>query len=139
MSTETQPREYPEHQKLKAIKDKSQTIGEFLEWLTSEQKIVLAKGHEHGETCEDEEGEVNCGQWEGQLYGVQKPITQWLAEYFNIDQRKLDAEKEAMLEELRKAQAPTASGAGKVPGAKSHGGRSSRSAKRSSRERAGRG
>lgn len=33
---------YPEHEKMKAIKDKSQAIGEFLEWLDTEKNYEIA-------------------------------------------------------------------------------------------------
>jgi len=35
--------DYPEHAKLAKVSDKSQAIGEFLEWLTTEQGYTLAK------------------------------------------------------------------------------------------------
>jgi hypothetical protein len=42
---------YPEHEKLKAIKDKSQAIGEFIDWLESEKHVQLctldAEGDEY--------------------------------------------------------------------------------------------
>ena len=34
---------YPEHEKLSAIQEKSQAIGEFIEWLHSTKKIYFAK------------------------------------------------------------------------------------------------
>jgi len=34
--------EYPEHEKLSKISDKSQAVGDFLEWLRGEKEIVFA-------------------------------------------------------------------------------------------------
>jgi hypothetical protein len=77
--------DYPEHEKLKAIVDKSQAIGEFIEWL-GYQGIHLAEYHKNGE-------------W---LQRTNMPIRNLLAEFFDIDQKKIDAEKDAMLEEQRR-------------------------------------
>lgn len=64
---------YPEHDKLRKISDRSQACGEFLDWL------------------EEEKG------WE--LPSHSKPAL--LAEFFEIDQERLEDEKQAMLNELR--------------------------------------
>lgn len=73
---------YSEHEKLHAIVDDSQKIGEFLEWL-KEQGYILA---EHS----DED-----------LYPSFKTTENILAEYFEIDQMRLEQEKLQMLEVLR--------------------------------------
>lgn len=83
MTTET---EYPEHEKLDKVKDKSQAIGEFLE-----------NGMPDG---------VTFGQWNSKgtrIHPVTPNIQQWLADYFGIDRDKLEAEKDQMLDEIRKA------------------------------------
>lgn len=84
MSTDT----YPEHEKLAKISDESQSIGEFLVWLGSQEMTV--------------------GQWvsapnyrEDQLVPTTKTISDLLATYFEIDQAKIEAEKRQMLESLR--------------------------------------
>ena len=75
-----------EHEKLHRVKDRSQQLGEFLEWL-----------RDHGyEICE------NTGRKYVQYEPVRKNVTQWLAEFFEIDLAKLEEEKEVMLAELRK-------------------------------------
>jgi predicted RNA-binding protein (virulence factor B family) len=78
---------YPEHEKLAAIKDKSQAIGEFLDFGLGKQGIILAQF--------DEETD--------QLWPTHRSITDILAAYFGIDQKKIDAEKAQMLDELRAA------------------------------------
>ena len=77
---------YPEHEKLAAISDKSQEIGEFLEW-TMEQGWLLARYEEH---------------W-SHLQPVREPITRLLARYFGIDEGALEREKRQMLDALREA------------------------------------
>lgn len=74
--------EYPEHEKLAAIREQSQAIGEFLDlgrWTLCE----LREWDDHSPTMEP----VN--------------IQDALAEYFGIDQQKIEAEKREMLEALR--------------------------------------
>jgi hypothetical protein len=79
--------EYPEHDKLHAVKDQSQAIGSFLDWLQNERKprTVLA-----------------IHEWD-EWVPTNERIEALLAEYFEIDLKKLEEEKRAMLDELRKA------------------------------------
>lgn len=86
-------KEYPEHEKLRAVKDKAQAIGTFIEWLSSEG-LVLARWHQHDEICH------NCDR--DDLVPDRASIEQLLARYFEIDLLKLDDEKRDMIEELRK-------------------------------------
>lgn len=65
--------QYPEHDKLHAIKAQSQACGEFLKWLESEG-IVLARYHQHTEDCgkvskrfPDDLGEL-CGLRKNELW-----------------------------------------------------------------------
>ena len=106
---------YPEHQRMKAIADKSQSIGEFIEWLINKKNVHL--GH-YPTVCyhQDVDGSCalhqqvhrecpkNCEEYEED----QARFTEWsyntqrlLAEFFEIDLKKIDAEKEQMLEEIR--------------------------------------
>lgn len=73
--------DYPEHDKLKAISEESQTIGAFLD--NSEYHI-----------CEYDERH-------GRFFPAPKSITQILADYFDIDLNKIEEEKRQMLESLR--------------------------------------
>ncbi|WKW87105.1 hypothetical protein SEA_NICOLE72_68 [Microbacterium phage Nicole72] len=86
---------YPEHARLALVSDHSQAIGEFIEWLSSEQGYVIA---EYGTDEPDDD------RSEHRLYPVSRPITSWLAQYFNINPAKIEAEKRAMLDSMRAAQ-----------------------------------
>lgn len=46
-------KQYPEHEKLEAVKDESQTIGEFLEWLLSEHGVTLCRYEEEARSEAD--------------------------------------------------------------------------------------
>ena len=120
--------EYPEHEKLMKIADKSQVIGEFLEWLSFEKGAVLHHWVEDDfeETCggtmfhgcidgkrayEDElvASGIDCMECGG-TGKVTKRFAGWmdvgrtqdlLAEFFEIDQNKIEQEKRAMLEVMR--------------------------------------
>lgn len=74
---------YPEHDKLRAVKENSQVIGEFLDWLINEQHVVLATHRGHI------------------LMPVVSSIQKWLARYFDIDEDRLEDEKRAILAEIR--------------------------------------
>ena len=76
--TETEPT-YPEHEKLQAVKEQSQTCGELLEWLQSE------KG------------------WHLPPYSANR----LLAEFFEIDYAELQAEKDRMLDAMRAMNEPS--------------------------------
>lgn len=68
--------EYPEHEKMRLVSDKSQIIGEFLDHMP-----------------------WTLAEWEGDnLVPVWKTINQLLAEYFGIDLELIEQEKQQMLE-----------------------------------------
>ena len=79
--------------KMLAINNESQKIGEFLEWL-SEQSIVLAEFDTI--TCED------CGYETEALVYIRSNREQLLADYFKIDLNKCEQERQQILENLRK-------------------------------------
>lgn len=81
--------DYPEHDKLMKIRDKSQAIGEFVEWLAG-QGI-------HFGTYDDFD----------RFQMVRADIQGRLAEYFEIDLNRLEAEKRAMLEFQRRLNEQT--------------------------------
>ena len=83
--------EYKEHNKLLAVKDKSQIIGEFIEWLRS------------GEARDDGEPVhlAYYGDEEDEMFLHLDRIEKILARFFDIDLNKLEEEKLAMLAELR--------------------------------------
>lgn len=74
------PADYPEHEKLRAIRDQSQKAGEFLEWLQAEKGVSLMVGD----------------------FPLQTTTTRLLAEFFEIDLDKIEDEKRTMLEVLRR-------------------------------------
>lgn len=76
---------YPEHKKLTAIAEQSQSIGEFIDWLQT------SKGYEICYYTDDDADP---------LAKVPKSINDLLADYFKIDQDKLEEEKREMLELL---------------------------------------
>jgi len=113
---------YPEHEKLSKIKDESQSIGEFMEWLEGEKEMHLGTYHKHDERCINPEwhDDVNkgkdpifseeewvdkfmCGCQENELVPIHYDVQKLLAEFFGIDLDKLEKEKRAMLDELQKA------------------------------------
>ena len=79
---------FPEHCKLSDVRDQSQAIGEFLEWLQTDQSIVLAKWS------------IVSSQ-EDELSPQHSSINDWLAKYFGIDMNKLEDEKRQMLVEIQ--------------------------------------
>lgn len=80
-----------EIEKMLAVKDKSQTIGEFLEWLPSKGYVLC----EWVTRCKGTSSEW----YEPVMYG--KPINEILAEYFEINLNKVEEERQALLDEIR--------------------------------------
>lgn len=81
--------DYPEHKKLTAVHERSQAIGEFLDWCVSEKGYQLAEW--------DDSREIDH-----RMMPIIVPVEKLLAEFFGIDLQKLEAEKRAMLEEMRR-------------------------------------
>ena len=79
---------YPEHEKLQAVSEQSQAIGEFLDFGLPAQGIYLAE----------------VSNEDGELWLSHKPIQKILADYFEIDLKKIEDEKRAMLDAIRAAQ-----------------------------------
>lgn len=104
--------EMPEHDKLKAVKEKSQACGAFFLWLQQEKKVVFARvGHHHTDDCYDliiqpetlSEG-PHCGQEEDadELVLAQlPPLERLLGEFFKINPDRLAEEKEQLLAAVR--------------------------------------
>lgn len=87
--------EYPEHDKLEAIKAESQALGEFLDIALPRMGLRLA------EYVKFDEYDLP------QLVPARKTITEILAEHFGIDRDVLEDEKRSMLEAIRNAQPKT--------------------------------
>ena len=77
---------YPECKKMRAIQDKSQALGEFIDWLCV-QGINLMEWKDKGEGLD--------------YYIITESIESLLARHFDIDLNKVEKEKQHMLDELR--------------------------------------
>lgn len=95
---------YPEHEKLRAVAPQSQIVGTFLDWLRDEKGISLAVKHEHNESCLEERRWNRCGHSAGDYLPAFASTRNLLAEFFEIDEEKIENEKRAMLAELRNSQ-----------------------------------
>ena len=78
--------DYPEHKKLKVVKDRSQAIGDFIEWLGARGMAVC---------------DFDPTYLRDNYVPTRIPINKLLAEYFEIDLDRLEEEKLAMLDEQR--------------------------------------
>ncbi len=84
---------YPEHEKQAKIVAESQAIGEFLDFGLAKQGLYLCEA--------DNETYRTASGPETHFFPTHKSIPSILAQYFGIDQTKIDAEKEQMLRDLR--------------------------------------
>jgi hypothetical protein len=91
----------PECEKMRAVKEKSQAIGEFLEWLNAEKGVHLAQYHEHTRACLDIDAHLVCGVSEQHMLLWNYNIERLLAEFFDIDLNTVEEEKQALLDDLR--------------------------------------
>ena len=89
---------YPEHEKLQAIAMLSQAVGEFLDW-AGEKGMVLAVWEPRQKRMVS--GRFGHNRIEQRMYPAQASTRQLLAEFFDIDEAKIEAEKRAMLDEIR--------------------------------------
>jgi hypothetical protein len=77
----------PELDKMEAVQEQSQTIGEFLEWLNG-KGISLCK--------------LGTADWEQNFhFPIHDSTEKLLAEYFDIDLNKVEQEKQVLLAEWR--------------------------------------
>jgi hypothetical protein len=88
--------DYPEHDRLRAVKIEAQAIGEFLDF----GGYVLAKFREAGDNGKPV-WHPEYDVWGDALVPVGRPIPEVLADYFEIDLTKIEAEKRAMLDALQ--------------------------------------
>lgn len=120
-----EPVTYPEHEKLEAVAETSQQIGEFLEWMNQDRGWSLCVWSEefdeilhwpqvlnspwsvfYTEPSETVHGPPDLRRHEMQPQWLPVPgsIADKLALYFGIDQKVLETEKRAMLTAIRAAQ-----------------------------------
>ncbi len=90
--------DYPEHDKLHAVNERSQAVGEFLGWLS--ERFVICEWVDQDQA---DELCLVCGSDASGFHPAGKTIEEWLTEHFKIDQAKLEEEKRAMLDIVRKA------------------------------------
>jgi len=88
--------DYPEHDKLSAVKDASQAIGEFIETAG----YTLCELRTFIEPLDDEPNGKTY-ETRPRLAPVNKSIQVILADYYGIDLDKIEAEKRAMLDTLQ--------------------------------------
>lgn len=101
--------DYPEHEKLSAVADKSQEIGEFIEWMASKGRHFMVPGTDECPRCDG--GDDECPRCDGtgvityETLRVLAPgsIQDWLAEFYEIDLNVIEQEKRAMLAAIRGA------------------------------------
>lgn len=100
---------WPLHAKLKALdpgRPDNQVVGDFIEWL-SENDFVIAKQMEGSMsvvlTGTDSEGneERLVESIDHAYFPVNRSITTWIAEFFEIDEQGLSKEKDEMLRRIR--------------------------------------
>lgn len=111
-------KEYPEHEKLSKIEDKSQTIGEFIEWAEGKgihlamYRETMNDNYVDPKTFEVVDEYTRGDQLNKKVvhnpeycpagnYFINKPIQDLLAEFFGVDQGKLEKEKRRMLKVCR--------------------------------------
>lgn len=110
---------YPELDKLSALKGKTQTLGEFLEWM-GEQGLFLARNHKHNVGCvggskadlEVERGrlvikpmspmkQAQCGYSENDMEYINSQPNAVIATFFGLDEDKMEEERRSMLAGLQ--------------------------------------
>ncbi len=96
----TEPVSTPELDKLSKIKDKSQLIGEFLDWLRSTKHYEIAEWlyPNEGEEPIDSEAEKRLYPARHGNHGL---IEELLADFFQLNLKQIDAEKEAIYQQIK--------------------------------------
>jgi hypothetical protein len=84
---------YPEHEKLTALGDKNQVVGDFIKWLKKEGYVFAKYGDRQG-------------RYQEELFDHHPPMSFLLGNFFEIDPDKIEAEKEQMLQDLRALREP---------------------------------
>lgn len=129
--------EYPEHEKLHAVAEQSQAMGEFLDlgpytlcefvkagsnkeplyvwtpkWADPAYRRKRGKRYKHPRFIDFLNGHAETNpdheSWGDHYRPVMKPLTQVLADWFDIDLDKIEQEKREMLDKIREANARAA-------------------------------
>lgn len=77
---------YPEHEKLHEVKRETQAICEFMEWLDRHKEIELRQRNTD--------------------YPVMEKARDLVAEFYDIDLKELENEKDRMVEAMRRINEP---------------------------------
>ena len=97
--------ETPECNKMLKVRENSQAIGEFIEWLRTEKHYEITETITYTETREhlmsDKTYEVTLER----TVPIKQSIERLLAEYFDIDLDKVELERREILKDLQKASA----------------------------------
>jgi hypothetical protein len=125
--------DYPEHEKLQAVSEQTQAIGEFLDWLNSQGVHLMTWREDLTDTRPDDWCEaakyshLHCDHWGtedetheccrcAKPYGLRevtgikgwvskrRSTLQLLADWAGIDLAKIESEKRQMLESIRAGQ-----------------------------------
>jgi hypothetical protein len=92
--SDPKPDPYPEHTRLLALGGANQTVGDFITWL-NDHGYAICEWSERVE--EDDEHEYRPAGW----VNLHRRVDSWIAQYFEINPAKIDAEKRAMLDLIR--------------------------------------
>ena len=100
----------PELDRMAAVKEKSQAIGEFIDIFLNEKGFGIGQPQRHTSACGgwDDEGERiqgtanECGYHTGEFVQIHTSLEKLLAEFFEIDLNKAESERRAILEFVRK-------------------------------------
>lgn len=102
----------PELNKMLAVREKSQAIGEFLDVFLCEKGVQLGKPHVHNERCagwDKDRGKYNPGADDrccfsvGEFETFHYSLEKLLGEFFKINLAKCENERRAILDHLRHA------------------------------------
>jgi hypothetical protein len=100
---EPAPPKHPQHEKLRLLERERAAVQGFLDFL-SDKRLLLAGYHEHGPDCyEDGHGNLACTASTTRLAAANPSPAELIAEYLRIDLKEFEAEKRAMLDDIRKA------------------------------------
>ena len=88
MGKEKEPYEHEELDKIKKVQDKTQAICEFMDWISSEKGLVLAQYPENSDF----------------LHPSFSKKEDLVAEFYDIDLKKAEKERQGVLDHIRRTQ-----------------------------------
>lgn len=87
--------DYPECEKMTNVRPQSDIVGEFLDWMSNKKEYNICEYHEDGP------GEA------GGYYPINSNIEELLADFFEIDLKKIEEERRQMLDDIRRKNDPS--------------------------------